>query len=273
MTRIELLQQKVNQLKEQQKFSNDVRRTIEKQKKEQLSKVYFQYFGDVLEEGDEIEGGDNSLKITRPKEGYNYNPELISLYFRGKDWREDTVDEIETSFYTTSDNSEFELRRMILIGKVGQVLLDFKDNILEAYNHVKDQFKDALSKQMKEVFGFEKEIKELENQIRVIEKENLLEKVEKEGIEFELPEGKDLNYLPNMDVKFDRTIYNIKGLQIVGKTKSGKSADLRLTTLRKAYKPDSDIPEIKEEIQIVEKVRMDKIEQFLQFNSDQIVTS
>lgn len=273
MTRTELLQQKVDQLKEQLQFSNDVGRVIEEQKVDQLSRIYHEYFEEVLEEGDEIEARVDGIKFLRPQEGYNYNKELLNLYFRSKDWRSDEADEIQTSFYSTSENSEFELRRMVLIGKVSQIVLGFYDDILAAYNQVQDQFKDALSKQMKEVFGFEKKIRELEIQIREIEKENLFAKVEKEGIKFELPEGKDHYHLPSLDVRFDWTVYYIKGLQIVGKTKSGKSADLRLTTLRKAYNPDSDIPEIKEETQIVEKVRMDKIEQFLQYNSERISAS
>jgi len=273
MTRTELLQQKVDQLKEQLQFSNDIRRIIEEQKIDQLSRMYHEYFEEVLEEGDEIEARADGVKFLRPQEGYNYNKELLNLYFRTKNWREDEADEIQTSFYSTSENSEFELRRMVLIGKVGQIVLGFYDDILAAYNQVQDQFKDALSKQMKEVFGLEREIREVNEQIRLIEKENLFSKLENEGIEFEVPENKSINELPNIDVRFDWTIFNVKVIKIIKKTTSGKSADIELKTMSNVWNPDTQSYNEKEQIKVVEKVRMNNVERFLQYYSNRISAS
>ena len=213
------------------------------------------------------------MEFTRPQEGYNYNRELLNLYFRNNDWKSHKADEIQTSFYSTSENSEYELRRMILIGKVGQIVLDFYDDVLGAYNKVLSQFEDTLTHQFKEIFGLEKEIREVNEQIKLIEKENLLNKVENEGIEIQLPEGKSINELPNIDVRFDRTIYNIKGLQIISKTKSGKSADVHLKVLNNIWDQDTQLYNEKEEIKVVEKVRMENIERFLQYNSNRISAS
>lgn len=273
MTRITVLEQKLVQLQEKLELSNSIRRDIESQRTDQLSRVIHEYFEEVLEEGDTIKVSRDRVEFTRPQEGYSYNKELLSLYFRNSDWKSFKVDEIQTSFYTTSENSEFELRRMVLIGKVGQIVLDFYDDILVAYNKVLSQFKDALDAQFEERFSLEKEIREVRNQMTVIEKENLLTKVENEGVEFKLPEGKSINELPNMDVKFNKTIYNIKGLQIVGKTKSGKSADLRLKIMTNIWNPDTQSDNEKEQIKIVEGVRMDNIERFLQNNSERISAS
>ena len=273
MTRITILEQKLVQLQEKLELSNSIRRDIKSQRIDQLSRVIHEYFEEVLEEGDTIKVSRDRVEFTRPQEGYNYNKELLSLYFRNNDWNSHKADEIHTSFYSTTSNDVFELRRMVLIGKVGQIVLDFGDDILGAYNKVLSQFEDALNHQFKEIYGLEKEIREVRDQIKAIEKENLLTKVENEGIEFKLEEGKSINELPNMDVKFDRTIYNIKGLKIVGKTASGKSADLRLKIMNNIWNPDIQSYNEKEEIKVVGKVRMDNIERFLEYNSERISAS
>lgn len=273
MTRITILEQKLVQLQEKLELSNSIRRDIESQRTDQLSRVIHEYFEEVLEEGDTIKVSRDRVEFTRPQEGYNYNKELLSLYFRNNDWKGHKADGIQTSFYSTSENSEYELRRMVLIGKVGQIVLDFYDDILGVYNKVLSQFEDALTHQFKETFSLEKEIREVKNQITSIEKENLLNKVESEGVEFKLPEGKSINELPNMDVKFNSTIYNIKGVQIVSKTASGKSANLRLKVMNHTWNPDSQSYKEKEDIKVVEKVRMDNIERFLQNNSTRISAS
>ena len=76
-----------------------------------------------------------------------------------------------------------------------------------------------------------------------------------------------------MDVKVDRCIYNVKGLQIVGKTASGKSVDLVLKVLQNVWNPNEDKYDVKEEQRVVSRVRMSNVEQFLQYNSDRISAS
>ena len=82
-----------------------------------------------------------------------------------------------------------------------------------------------------------------------------------------------MNELPNIDVKFDRTIFNVKGLQIIKKTASGKSADIELKTMSNVWNPDTQSYNEKEQIKVVEKVRMDNVERFLQYNSKRISAS
>jgi hypothetical protein len=273
MTRITILEQKLVQLQEKLGLSNSIRRDIESQRGDQLSIVIHEYFEEVLEEGDTIEVSRDKVKFTRPQEGYSYNKELLNLYFKNNDWKDHKADKIQTSFYSTSENSEYELRRMILIGKVGQIILDFYDDILGAYNKVLSQFEDALTHQFKEIYGLEKEIREVNEQIRLIQKGNILKKVESEGIEFQLPEGTSVNELPNIQVRFDWVIRNVKGIKIIKKTTSGKSADIELKVMNTVWNPDTQSYNEKEQIIVVEKVRMDKIEPFLHYNSKRISAS
>jgi hypothetical protein len=273
MTRITILEQKLVELKEKLGLSNSIRNDIESQREDQLSRVIHEYFEEVLEEGDTIKVSRDRAEFTRPQEGYSYNKELLSLYFKNNNWKDHKAAKIQTSFYSTSENSEYELRRMILIGKVGQIILDFYDDILGAYNKVLSQFEDALTHQFREIYGLEKEIREVNEQIRLIEKENLLKKVESDGIEFQLPEGTSMNELPNIQVRFDWVIRNIKGIKIIKKTASGKSADIELKMMSTVWNPDTQSYNEKEEIKVVEKVRMDKVEPFIQYNSEKISAS
>lgn len=273
MTRITILEQKLVQLQEKRNQAGIVCRDLEEARIDIISRMIHEYFEEVLEEGDTIKVSSDRVEFTRPQEGYNYSKELLNLYFRSKDYKSNHVDEIQTSFYTTSDNSEFELRRMILIGKVGQIVLDFYDDILAKFNQIKLDTKEEVSKARKAEWDIEKEIREVNEQIRLIEKENLFSKLENEGIEFELPEGKSVHQLPNIDVRFDWTVYNVKGIKIIKKTTSGKSADIELKTISNVWNPDTQSYNEKEQIKIVEKVRMGNVERFLQYNSERISAS
>jgi len=269
------LNQQIDQLKENLQFSNDVRRVIEDQKADQLSIIYHQYFDEVLEEGDTIKVSRNNLEFTRPQEGYNYNKELLTLYFKQKNWEDEEADRIQTSFYSTTSNDEFELRRMILIGKVGQILLDFKDDILGAYNQVQSQFKDALDKKDKEFYDLKNQIRELKSQIKEIEKQQLLDKLEGEGIklDYELDENTPSYKLPSIELKFDYQVQGVRSIKILNKTKSGKSATLQVELVRKAWDEVNKKHFWKPEVMVEKNVRMQNILGFLRAYSIKISAS
>lgn len=273
MTRIETLQaEKVNLEKQVTKVQEKQRR-LESDRTGKLSKMFNEYFGEVLEEGDTLKAGRETLYFQRPHKDYSYNKEILTLYFKKENWEDEEVNQIDTSFYSTNDNSEFELRRMILLGKVGQILIDFKDDILAAYNQILSETGDGISEVITKKYDLKRQITDIDSKVREIEKQNLLSKVEGEGITITLPEGKGYHNLPILDVKFDLSLYYVKGLRILSKTASGKSADVEVTQMYSVYNTESGTDELVEEKQIVEKVRMNKIKEFLQYNTDKISAS
>ena len=263
MTRIETLQTAKVNLEEQKTKLQEKQRQLESDRADRLSRVYHEYFGEVLEEGDVLEVGSESLYFKRPQEGYSYDKEILTLYFKPEHWRDEEVNQIETSFYSTNENSQFELRRMILLGKVGQILLDYSDNIIAAYNQVISETKNQISEVVEQRYDLQKQITEINKKVRELEKENLLKMVEK-GITIERDEN---NNLTAMEVKFNDVVYNVKRLTVISKTPSGKSADIRIETERKRGEDTFN------DIRIIEKVRMDKIESFLMQNRKHIQTS
>ena len=269
------LNQQIDQLKEKAQFADDIKRELKSQKADQLSKVYHEYFDEVLEEGDTIKVSNDRVEFTRPQEGYNYNKELLNLYFKSKDYSSDEADEIQTSFYSTTGNDDFELKRMILIGKVGEILLDFKDDILGAFNQVQNQFKDALDNKAEEFYDLENQIRKLKNQIKEIKQQQLLDKLEDEGIklDYELNEDTPLYRFPSIELKFDYLVAGVRSIKILSKTKSGKSATLQVERVRRAWDYENKKyfwnPEVIEE----RNVRMQNILGFLNAYSDKISVS
>jgi hypothetical protein len=105
MTRITILEQKLVQLEEERNQAGIACGTLEKARIDIISRMIHGYFEEVLEEGDTIRVSSDRVEFTRPQEGYNYNKELLNLYFNSKDWRDELASEIQTSFYSTSENS------------------------------------------------------------------------------------------------------------------------------------------------------------------------
>ena len=126
MTKIEIIEKKIE--KDQITLTKLRRKKheVEKARIEKWTEMYSRYFKDAIMEGDEIEVSDSYVYFKRFKEDYNYHKEIISLNVRAKSWRDDEADSIETSFYSTNDNSDYELKRMITIGSDILMKNDFR---------------------------------------------------------------------------------------------------------------------------------------------------
>jgi len=270
MKKIEIIKKAVISNEEKIAELKTKRRKVEESKTDALSRMYLKYFGDCLVNDDTIEVSDTYCYFKRFDSDYNYHKEMMSISVRPKSWRDEEADKIETSFYSTSANNEFELKRMKLIGKVGEVILDFKDDIIAEYNSVQGEFKDEISNFNKEIWALEKKVREMNSEIDSIENDALMEKVESDGIEFKVDEEK-LYRLPDLDVRFDWTVKNIKKIKVTGKTKSGKSGDLELVTVRKSWNSEKDEYELAYHTNTYERVRMDKISYLVSWNKDIIV--
>ena len=246
---------------------------LEENRRDRLSRVFNNAFGGVLEFGDTLLVGKESVAFNRVEGFKTYSSQMISLYFSNKDWKIEEADEIRTSFHSSSVSSEFELRRMILIGKIGKILLDHSDDILRDYNQVIKDTKAEIREQYNLINIISKDMKFIEDELRDIKKQSLLDTLENEGIEFELKEGERVNELPNIDVKFDKTICNVKSIKILNKTASGKSACIALKIMNNIWNSDTQSYNAVQEDRIVDKVRMNNIEGFIQYNSNKISVS
>ena len=270
MKKIEIIKKAIISNEEKIDVLKAKKRKVEEAKTDELSRMYLKYFGECLVNDDTIEVSDTYVYFKRFDSEYNYHKEMLSISVRPKSWRDDEAESIETSFYSTSANNEFELKRMVLIGNVGQVILDFQDDIIAEYNSICASFKVELSKLRKEIWDLEKKVREMNSEINIIEDNALMKKVETDGIEFEVDE-ENLYRLPDLDVRFNWTVKNIKKIKVTSKTKSGLSGDLELVTVRKNWNSEKDEYETVYYTNTYERVRMDKINYLVSWNKDIIV--
>lgn len=272
MKKIDLIREIVVKKKAEEEKLNLKCQKIELDRRVELTEAIEYFFPELLNDNTHLEVSDNYVYFKRKHEDYNYPKEVLTLCLRGKSWRDEEINKIETSFYSTTDNSEFELERMVLLGNVAKILLDYSDDIIANWNCVVKKYKPILSSARKALWAKEAEIREHEKEINDLKNAELSKILESEGIEFKVDE-ENLYRLPQLDVRFDWTVKNIRSMRILDKTKSGKSADIEIGTIHKTYNSDKGEYELVFRNNKYERVRMDKIEYVLFYNKDIIVSS
>ena len=270
MTRITILEQKLVQLQEKRDAAGLVCRELEDARIDRLSAMFNRVLESALEPTDILEVSSDRVRFTRPQPGYNYNKEVLDLYFRSKDWSSSVADQIETSFYSTTDNSEFELRRMILLGKVGQIVLDQSQDILHQFNTIKSDTQAEISKARTAEWDLEREMTNIKKSIQSLDLANLLNQLETEGIEFE---EADPYRLPTLDITATRCIRRVKSIRITDRTTSGKSADIKVKTIEQSWDMFTESYVEREVEHVFHKVRMSNIDSLIINNSTKILTT
>ena len=194
-----------------------------------------------------------TYEIKRPNKDYKYDKELMTIRFH-EDWKTSEFDGIETSLYSTSDNSQWELERIFTNGEVAKVLLDHGDDLLAEMNVVRLTNKKEIDAARTEIYKIEVSITNLKSEINTIQLDEANEKLEGEGLVF--GEGKK----GAMDIKWDWTIRSINSAKIISKTASGKSCNIEI----QAYDYDPVV---------YEKVRMSNVDALLWQYRDYVINA
>ena len=235
-----------------------------------------EYFGEFLtEEGDELQVSRDRVEFRRidPTSTSKWKKDILTLYFRSKDWRSSEINEIDTSFYSTSDNSLFELQRMVLLGKVGEMLIDHSDDIIAGHNKIISDYAGTLRKADMAVNELRVQLTAFEKEIEVIEEKIVQKKIATGVIEFKMKDGNPKT-LPKLDIRWDWDLNNIEKLEILSKTASGLSANIKVKRCYKEYDYDSEDQEttkLKYYEDTYDKVRMSKINHMINWNKSIIV--
>lgn len=215
-----------------------VKKTIE------LGELYSKYFSGSIEEGDTIVSNLESFEVRRDHPELSYQKEVMTVYFRNRSWEDRGCKDINLSFYSTSTCDDFELNRMILIGKFGQTVLDFKDDIIGEYNLIQVKWNKETKNSSSKVYESEK---------AVSEKRKEIEDVKRELLESDLEKGIVLNDSNgiNIQVGFNHIRRRVKKIKKLGQTSSGKSIKVQMTLENEEWNPtknkwvprEYDIPE------------------------------
>lgn len=227
MTKIENINEIIVKKQEELKKFNITKKKLEASRIDAMFSVMQNYFGGEITLDDVYiskptygySGG--SYEIKRPNKDYNYDKELMTIRFH-EDWKSGEFDSIETSLYSTSDNSQWELERIFTNGEVAKVLLDHGDDLLAEMNTVRLTNQEEIDAARSNVYKVEASIAQLRGEIDTIEINETTELLEGKGLVFE--EGKK----GSMDLRWDWTIRGIDSARILSKTASGKSCNIEL---------------------------------------------
>ena len=266
LERITELQDQINDLKKIDESLKIQMDAIKQSKDEALVRHYKQMFAGALMEGDEVQKGYDGFYIKRKDDGYN--KEIIGVTFGSERWDDKEVNKIETNFYSTSENGAFELKRMITLGRVAMIILDFKDDIIAGYNQIKEDFRPHLLMEHTKLGANSTAIEECEREINAIRRNEIQSLLDGEGVMFSITEQSRRN--PRLEIRYNHEIRDIVNLKIVSKTASGLSAKIEVTRLQTVWHPDADKSVVEEVVDTFDKVRVTNIESFV-FNNTELI--
>ena len=267
MKKVKLIEEIISKKQAEKKEFVQKRQKITLDKRVDLTEAMEYFFPEILNDSTHLEVSDNYVYFKRKHEDYTYPKDVLTLCLRGKSWRDEEIDRIETSFYSTTDDSKFELERMILLGNVAKILLDYSDDIIANWNCVVKKYKDILSDAHKKVWSKEKEITTLENEIAQIKKAAREKDLFNNGVEFKKGDYYDRI---SLDVRWDYRIYGIKGVKVTRVTPSGKSYDLDLKINRRRWNEKTELYEDFIEDRKVKSVRADNVWSMINMNRNRI---
>ncbi len=222
MTRLNLLEDQKAILTAKKELLENKRGEIYTREQQAISKALLPFFSEFPEDVEvEVMRGSIYFKMAHPD--YSYKKELFSLYLR-ENWNYMDGEEnrksftgIDLSYYSTQtkgDNS-WELRRLQLLGKLAEIVEDQQGIIVDTINEIVIPFKEEFAETFKEMNELGKELRGVEDLIRLVVKEKIGFDLNGEGINF--VKGK------NIQLKFNYSP-NVKSIKLIDVSKSGKKA-------------------------------------------------
>lgn len=225
MTKAQILDQIIEKKKIELKEVTKAYNEFDKKRDSMYFGIIQEYFGGEFTLDDVYfkHNYGTSFELKRPHDQYDYDKELITLRFKD-DWKTGEFTEIETSMYSTNDNSQWELERLFTAGEVAKVLLDHGDDILAKFNSYKDSFAEEHKVVRDAKWSVEADIEKLKNEKNQTYLDIAQGLLEGEGLNFEGDRK------ASIDLRWDWTISGITSAKILSKTASGKSADIEIGT-------------------------------------------
>jgi len=258
MTKIEIITQLIAAKETEKETAAAIVAELEQSRTDTLYDVVDGYFSgaftldDVYIKKPSAAGySSSSYEVKRPQKDSSYDKELMTIRFN-KSWNSSEYEKIETSMYSTSDNSQFELERIFTNGEVAKVLLDHGDDIIAEVNAVNELDSKEINDARTALYKIENDISSLKSEINDIQINQAETKLSGEGLVF--GEGQK----GAMDLRWDWTIRGINSAKILSKTASGKSCNIEI----QAYD---------NEPQVYEKVRMSNVEALLWQYRDNVI--
>jgi len=216
MTRLGLLEDQKAILTAKKVELEEVRSNIYVREQQAISDTLLPFFTDFPSDVN-IKVQRGSIYFKMDHSDYSYKKELFSLYLI-EDWSQDdniSFKGADLSYYTTSTKGvdAWELRRLRMLGKLAEIVYEDHDTIVDAANAATLPFKAEYKEVYAEMSEIGKELRAVEDLIRVVEKEKIQVDLKDEGVSFE--RGR------NVQLKYNYSPYVI-WIKLTDVSKSGK---------------------------------------------------
>lgn len=271
MSKLEKLNVRLGELSNLLDAIDASRSKLYDQERMELANVLEKFF---TPEGDDVVECSHQSVNVRVKGADKFN-NFLTIYVDDS-WNEDdskTYNKlyISNSSFRTDEVGEWIVERFEKQAHYTRIAVDFQDDILAEMNQITDKFNQLYIEIAKPAKALRKEYNEVFQDIQAIEKAARLEALmSEEGLEIKGIErerwGDTYTEYPDLEVKWDWTVRNVRGLRIDRTSASGKSADITVKVKRENWDPNTGEWSEKIVDQQVERVRMDKIESFLRYN-------
>ena len=224
MTKAQIIDQIIEKKNEELEVVKEKFNSIEKERDQKYFETIQGYFGGefTLEDVYIKHDYSSTFVVKRPHDQYDYDKELITIRFRD-DWSTGEFINIETSMYSTNDNSQWELERLFTAGEVAKVLLDHGDDIVAKFNSYRESFSEEYGAAQKAKWACEGDIQKLKDEKNQSFLDIAKGLLEGEGMTF------DGDRKGEIDLRWDWTLRGITSAKILSKTASEKSADIEIS--------------------------------------------
>jgi len=255
MTKAQIIDQIIEKKQEELATLTETFKEVETKRDQMYFGIIQEYFGGEFTLDDVYFHHDygTTFVVKRPNKDYNYDKEMITLRFK-EDWRTGEFTDIETSMYSTNDNSQWELERLFTAGEVAKVLLDHGDDIVAKFNSYKESFREEYTNAKNAKWSCEGDIQKLKDEKNQTFLDKAKDLLNAEGLVF------DKEKKGTIDIKWDWTLRGITSAKILSKTASGKSADIEISTYGETPR-------------VYEKVRTSNIEALLWQYRDYVINA
>jgi len=204
-----------------------------------FTKLWCEAFDGVFSDAIHIEAGDQSCRLRRKDGGY-WRDVLDIYYYEG--WRsrsnkEHSIDELKVSHSSGGGTTDEEFERMIIIGKVGYIMKNRKEELTKKILEIKATFAGEIKELTSAIYDLEKAEQQRREDAEAIKLARRLSKLEKEGLYY-APEvtcderrwdkGYEYNtsHTPSLQVRFNDDINRLAYLKITKVSASGKTCNI-----------------------------------------------
>ena len=212
---------------------------------DEYSRVWMDYLADDFPFENTFMGvSSERVEIYRESENRR---ELMTIYFR-EDWKTKEFTEFNTSVYSSSDDSQWELERLTTVGAVANVLLNHYDDILASLNTIRSEWSERFNNAFDGVRKAENMIANWEHEKNKLYLNHAEELLMSEGLTFP-------DKLGSFELRYDQDINNIRTIKVIDTSTSGKTATIEV---EQYYSYQDELVK-----RTFEKVRVSKLKDFL----------